>query len=64
MHKAVFVGAARTPIGSFMGALSLEPAVALGAVAIRGALKRSGLKAKRLLASASASGGFRCRNFA
>lgn len=43
MHKAVFVGAARTPIGSFMGALSQEPAVSLGAVAIKGALKRSGV---------------------
>ena len=46
MHKAVFVGAARTPIGSFMGALSQEPAVALGAVAIKGALKRSGLESR------------------
>src|SRR5437879_560659 len=48
MHKAVFVGAARTPIGSFMGALSQEPAVALGAVAIKGALERSGLKTSAL----------------
>lgn len=46
MHKAVFVGAARTPIGSFLGALSQEPAVALGAVAIKGALKRSGVDYK------------------
>ena len=44
MHKAVFVGAARTPIGSFLGGLSKESAVALGAVAIKGALKRSGLE--------------------
>jgi acetyl-CoA C-acetyltransferase len=43
MHKAVLVGAARTPIGSFMGVLSKESAPALGAVAIKGALKRARL---------------------
>jgi len=44
MHKAVIIGAARTPIGSFLGALSEVPAVALGAVAIKGALKRAGIE--------------------
>jgi acetyl-CoA C-acetyltransferase len=37
----VIVGAARTPIGKFLGALSPVPAPELGAVAIRGALERS-----------------------
>ena len=37
------VGAARTPIGKFGGALSGVPAVELGAVAIRAAIDRSGL---------------------
>ncbi|WP_100615328.1 acetyl-CoA C-acyltransferase [Confluentibacter citreus] len=36
----VIVSAARTPIGSFMGALSTIPAPQLGAVAIKGALKK------------------------
>lgn len=38
------VGAARTAIGSFQGALSTVPAPKLGATAIQGALKRAGLK--------------------
>ncbi|MEY4429687.1 MAG: hypothetical protein RLZZ182_2376 [Pseudomonadota bacterium] len=39
MHDAiVIVAAARTPIGAFMGQLSAQPAPALGAAAIRGAL--------------------------
>jgi len=37
------VGAARTPIGSYLGALSSLPAPRLGAVAIRTAVERSGL---------------------
>ena len=37
------VGAARTPIGCFNGGLSSLSAAELGAVAIRTALKRSGL---------------------
>ncbi|MEC3965821.1 acetyl-CoA C-acyltransferase [Flagellimonas halotolerans] len=44
MKKVVIVSAARTPIGSFMGALSSVPAPKLGAVAIRGALDKIGLK--------------------
>ncbi len=39
------VGAARTPIGSYLGALSSLPAPRLGAVAIRAAIERSGLAA-------------------
>ena len=45
MVEAVIVGAARTPIGSFNGALSSVPAPKLGAVAIKGALERSGVAA-------------------
>ena len=44
MKKVVIVSAARTPIGSFMGALSTVPAPNLGAVAIKGALDKIGLK--------------------
>jgi len=39
----VIVGAARTPIGSFLGSLSAVTAPRLGAVAIRAALARSGV---------------------
>ena len=39
----VIVGAARTPIGKFLGSLSALSATELGAVAIREALKRSGV---------------------
>ena len=44
MKKVVIVAAARTPIGSFMGALSTVPAPKLGAVAIKGAMEKIGLK--------------------
>jgi len=39
----VIVSAARTPVGSFLGALSSLPASALGEVAIRSALERAGV---------------------
>jgi acetyl-CoA C-acetyltransferase len=42
------VGMARTPIGSFLGALSSLPAPVLGATAIRAAVERSGLKAQQI----------------
>lgn len=41
--KVVIVSAARTPIGSFMGALSTVPAPRLGAAAIKGALDKINL---------------------
>lgn len=41
MEKVVIVAAARTPVGSFQGALSLLPAPRLGAIAIKEALKRA-----------------------
>ncbi len=40
MNEVVIVSAVRTPIGSFMGALSTVPAPKLGAVAIKGALEK------------------------
>jgi acetyl-CoA C-acetyltransferase len=42
-NKIVIVAAARTPIGSFMGALSSVPAPHLGAAAIKGALHKINL---------------------
>ncbi len=42
-REVVIVGAARTPIGAFLGALSTVPAPRLGAAAIRAALARSGV---------------------
>jgi acetyl-CoA C-acetyltransferase len=41
-------GAVRTPIGGFMGALAEVPAARLGAVALRGALDRSGIAAEQV----------------
>jgi len=43
-NKVVIVSAVRTPIGSFLGSLSTIPAPKLGAVAIKGALDKIGLK--------------------
>ncbi|MEM6863957.1 MAG: acetyl-CoA C-acyltransferase [Bacteroidota bacterium] len=48
MNKVVIVSAVRTPIGSFMGALSRIPAPKLGAIAIEGALKKIGLAPDRI----------------
>jgi acetyl-CoA C-acetyltransferase len=45
MSKEVYIVAAvRTPMGAFMGGLSTVPATELGAIAIKGALERSGVK--------------------
>src|SRR5450631_959452 len=43
--EVVIVGAARTPVGSFLGALSSLSAPQLGAVAIKAALERCGVPA-------------------
>jgi acetyl-CoA C-acetyltransferase len=43
MRDVVIVGAARTPIGSFLGALAGVPAPKLGATAIKAALERAGV---------------------
>jgi acetyl-CoA C-acetyltransferase len=42
-REVVIVGAARTPIGAFLGSLSTLTAPRLGAVAIRAALERAGV---------------------
>ncbi len=44
MKQVVIVSVARTPIGSFMGALSSIPAPKLGAIAIKGALEKINLR--------------------
>ncbi|MBI3855271.1 MAG: acetyl-CoA C-acyltransferase, partial [Planctomycetes bacterium] len=41
MSEAWIVSATRTPIGKFMGGLSSFPAPALGALAVREALRRA-----------------------
>ena len=43
MRDVVIVGAARTPIGSFLGSLAAVPATKLGATAIKAALERAGV---------------------
>ncbi|MDC9825152.1 acetyl-CoA C-acetyltransferase [Devosia sp. ZB163] len=48
MSNVVIVGAARTPVGSFLGPLAGVPAHDLGATAIRAALKRAGLPRERV----------------
>jgi acetyl-CoA C-acetyltransferase len=45
MRDVVIVGAARTPIGSFLGSLASVPAPKLGATAIKAALERAGVSA-------------------
>jgi len=47
MREVVIVSGARTPIGSFQGALASVPAPRLGAVVIKAALERSGLPVER-----------------
>ena len=44
MKEVVIVSAARTPIGSFGGALKRIPTRKLGAIAIKGAVERAGIK--------------------
>ena len=44
MRDVVIVGAARTPIGSFLGSLSSVPAPKLGATVIKAAIERAGIK--------------------
>src|SRR5512146_1480709 len=43
LREVVIVGAARTPVGSFLGSLAAVPAPRLGAIAIRAALQRAGV---------------------
>ena len=44
-REVVIVGAARTPIGSFLGSLAPLTAPQLGAIAIKAALERAGVAA-------------------
>src|SRR5438046_8210039 len=44
VQEVVIVGAARTPIGAFQGTLASLPAPRLGAIAIKAALERAGVK--------------------
>jgi len=44
MTEAVIVGAARTAIGNYGGALRDTPAVKLGSIAIKGAMAKAGLR--------------------
>ncbi|HEX7830488.1 MAG TPA: acetyl-CoA C-acetyltransferase [Thermoanaerobaculia bacterium] len=48
MKEIVILGAARTPIGSFMGTLSSLPAPRLGAIAIKGALEGAGVQPEQI----------------
>src|SRR5215510_10370257 len=49
MNSPVYIASiARTPIGSFLGALSTVTAPALGATAIRAAVQRAGLKPEQV----------------
>lgn len=45
MRDVVIVGGARTPIGSFLGALASVSAVELGSIAIKAAIERAGISA-------------------
>jgi acetyl-CoA C-acetyltransferase len=48
LRDVVIVGAARTPIGSFLGSLATVPAPRLGAVAIKAALERAGVQPEQV----------------
>jgi acetyl-CoA C-acetyltransferase len=48
MEEIYIVGAARTPIGKFGGALAKTPAAELGALVIKDVLKRAGVKADQV----------------
>ena len=48
MREVVIVGAARTPIGSFGGSLKGVPTRKLGAIAIKAAIERAGIKPEQV----------------
>jgi acetyl-CoA C-acetyltransferase len=48
MKEVYIISAVRTPIGSFLGALSSIPATKLGATAIKGALEKAGVDQKEV----------------
>ena len=47
MSRSVIVSAVRTPFGKLGGALAGHEATELGAIAIRGALERTGVEPQR-----------------
>ncbi len=47
-REVVIVGAARTPIGAFQGALAKVTAPQLGAIAIKAALERAGVSPEQV----------------
>ena len=48
MREVVIVSAARTPIGSFGGTLKYVPTLTLGAIAVKEAIKRAGIKPEQV----------------
>jgi acetyl-CoA C-acetyltransferase len=44
LNEAVIIGATRTPVGKFLGSLKGFSAPALGAIVVREAVKRAGVK--------------------
>ena len=57
MSKEVYiVSTARTPVGSFGGALASLSAPKLGSIAIKGALERAGIDAKEVPADKGGNG--------
>ena len=48
MKEVYIVSAVRTPMGSFLGALSTTPATKLGSVAIKGAIEKAGISADKI----------------
>src|SRR5207247_9901327 len=48
MEEIYIVGAVRTPIGKFAGALAKTPAAELGALVIRDVLRRAGVKPEQV----------------
>lgn len=48
IHEVVIVGAARTPIGNFLGALKDVSPIDLGVIAVNGALARANLKPEQV----------------
>src|SRR5438128_3331168 len=48
IKEAVIISAARTPVGKFLGALRGFKATELGAIVVREAVKRAGIKAEEV----------------
>ncbi len=48
IREAVIIGATRTPVGKFLGALKGFSAIELGAIVVRESIKRTGIKAEEV----------------